>query len=223
MRPERFEELQRFAFKTIYSEPEEGNFHSRLIGQMIEKFVAHFQLQPLSFIADLGCGQGQFMDEMKERGFSNLRGITLSDDDFEASSAKGHRVVKGDFSDLPFENNIVDLLWCRHCLEHSPFPYFSLLEFNRVLRINGFLYVEVPAPDNDRIHENNSNHFSILGKTMWLSLFERSGFRCEDGESIRFNLPQANGKDFYKEHYYVFILRKVKNVLLESPSISGAH
>jgi ubiquinone/menaquinone biosynthesis C-methylase UbiE len=80
-----------------------------------------------------------------------------------------------DQSFLDFDDASFDLLWARHVLEHSFMPHYTLTEFRRVLRPGGIMYLEVPAPDT-LLHERNPNHYSVLGKTMWTALLERSGF-----------------------------------------------
>ena len=74
-------------------------------------------------------------------------GVTLNAADVEACQRQGYRVLEMDQSFLDFPDEQFDLVWCRHCLEHSIFPYFTLHEFRRVLKPGGWLYVEVPAPD----------------------------------------------------------------------------
>jgi SAM-dependent methyltransferase len=101
----------------------------------------------------------------------------------------------------------VDLLFCRHSLEHSPFPYITLIEYNRVLKPCGVLYVEVPAPDCELAHERNRNHFSIMGRQMWLSLLERTGFDVEWHE-YEFPVNFADDRGTVQERYYIFVCRR---------------
>jgi SAM-dependent methyltransferase len=98
-------------------------------------------------------------------------------------------------------------LFCRHSLEHSPFPYITLIEYNRVLKPRGVLYVEVPAPDCELAHEKNRNHFSIMGRQMWLSLLERTGFDVEWHE-YEFPLQFEDDRGTAKEQYYIFVCRR---------------
>ena len=39
-----------------------------------------------------------------------------------------------DQSFLDFADDYFDFVWCRHCLEHSIFPYFTLQEIYRVIK-----------------------------------------------------------------------------------------
>jgi len=159
----------------IYSEGT-SPMHETGTRDSIERFIDPLRLPEDSCVLDLGCGPGYFLDLMRDRGYHDITGITLSRDDAAMCQHKGHQVRLADMNFLPERDETVDLLWCRHGLEHSPFPYFSLIEYNRVLRPGGVLYVEVPQPDCDRPHETNPNHYSIMGRAMWLSLLQRTGF-----------------------------------------------
>ena len=75
-------------------------------------------------------------------------------------------MVEADFAFLDFPDAAFDLVWCRHALEHSAFPLFTLTEIYRVLRPKGLVYVEALAPETACHHERNPNHYSVLGKDM---------------------------------------------------------
>lgn len=195
---------------TVYNEGP-SMLHETATKDVIEKFIDPLNVPKDAYIVDLGCGPGYFLDNMKQRGYTNITGITLSPADIDLARSKGHRVERRDLNFLPEADCSVDMLFSRHSLEHSPFPYITLLEYNRVLKPNGILYVEVPAPDCDRRHEYNKNHFSILGKQMWLSLFERTGF-AGTWSDLGFDLVNSNTNETFHESYYVFVLRRTKPV-----------
>jgi len=204
----KFARYRALALASVYSEPEDGNFHSTLIPQMARLFLPRFQLAPDATLIDIGCGQGLFLEEAARMGFTQVTGVTLSPEDAAACRAKGLRVERCDFSDLPWcADGSVDLVWCRHALEHSPYPLFSLYEFNRVCRAGGLVYVEVPAPDGARQHERNPNHHSVLGATMWTALLERAGFQLVTSD--RFTLQLESNGQAIPETYLLFVAMKV--------------
>ena len=112
MTPEKFERYLKLARSTVYSEPEDGNFHNALIKQAVQTFVPLFGLPDTPFVLDAGCGPGVFMDEMRGAGFQSLWGVTLSQDDVDACRRKGHGCTLGDISDLDDVDETVDLVWC---------------------------------------------------------------------------------------------------------------
>ena len=177
----------------VYAEPPTPG-HTLLTARMAEE-VAKL-LQEGATIIDVGCGQGPALDWFTARGF-NIMGTSLCDEDIEVCRANGHDVVKCDMhhlEDIP--SRIMDCVWARHVLEHSPIPLLALREFHRVLKIGGILYAEQPGPDTACQHDcSNSNHYSVLGGRAWQSLIERSGFEILSGQELHLNTPA--GPDVY--------------------------
>jgi hypothetical protein len=89
------------------------------------------------------------------------------------------------------------------------------MEYNRILKQGGHLYIEVPQPDCDRKHEWNSNHYSILGASQLAALLVRCGFEIAKFNNFEFDLKlgrvDAEGKEIVdREKYYCIIARKSK-------------
>jgi SAM-dependent methyltransferase len=182
----------------VYDEGESG-YHKDLTRQVVEQVIDKLELPKASKILDLGCGPGYFLDEMKTRGYTNMVGVTLSPGDIALCESKGHTIKKYDLSFLPqqdgYDDESVDFIFLRHALEHSLWPYISLMEYNRVLRQFGKIYIEVPAPDCDRKHEWNLNHYSILGKEQLIALLHRAGFDVNMFNTIEFDLQVGTKED----------------------------
>lgn len=202
----------------IYDEGE-SQFHKQLTTQVTETYVDPLNLPKDAKILDLGCGPGYFLDEMKNRGYTNTVGVTLSPGDVEICEGKGHTIKKYDLSFLPqvdgYYDESVDFIFLRHALEHSPYPIFSLMEYNRVLKQGGKIYIEVPAPDCDRKHEYNLNHYSILGANQLGALLIRCGFNIDKFNNLEFDLnmpdPEKEGETkVAKEKYYCVIATKAR-------------
>ena len=84
----------------IYDEGD-SPFHKDLTRQVVETYVDPLELPKDSKILDLGCGPGYFLDEMKERGFEDVLGVTLSPGDIKICEEKGHKTKGYDLSFLP--------------------------------------------------------------------------------------------------------------------------
>jgi SAM-dependent methyltransferase len=200
---------------------DEGNsqMHDNLTKQVITKYIDPLNLPKNTKILDLGCGPGYFLDGMKERGYTDLVGVTLSPGDIKLCEDKGHIIKKYDLSFLPqsdgYFDESVDFIFLRHALEHSPYPIFSLMEYNRVLKQGGKIYIEVPAPDCDRKHEWNLNHYSILGQNQLAALLVRCGFDINLFENLAFELNSIDSADptktvAAKETYYCIVATKAR-------------
>lgn len=198
-----FERLQAFLDRLqsdTYPEPP-AEPHNTITRNMVERIVQTCALPAGAKVLDVGCGQGTALGLFERHGYSTV-GVTLNSEDSAICRAKGFTVLQMDQSFLDFPAAEFDLVWCRHCLEHSIFPYFTLAGFERVLKPGGWLYVEVPAPDTSCRHQSNRNHYSVLGKSMWLDLIGRAGFQLVAATEIDFTT--LSGPDVY----WVFLGRK---------------
>ena len=190
--------------------------HDSLTKQILEKYIDPLNIPKDAAILDLGCGPGYFLDGMKTRGYTNLTGVTLSPGDVAICESNGHTIKKFDLSFLPqaqgYYDESVDFIFLRHALEHSPYPIFSLMEYNRVLKQFGKIYIEVPAPDCDRKHEYNLNHYSILGENQLAALLTRTGFNIDQFNNLEFDIngvnPDTNEPFVAREHFYCIVATK---------------
>jgi SAM-dependent methyltransferase len=203
---------------------EEGDsqMHSSLTKQIVKTYIDPMELPKDAHILDLGCGPGYFLDEMKERGYTNVTGVTLSPGDQKTCTDKGHTIKGYDLTFLPqkdgYYDESVDFIFLRHALEHSPYPIFSLMEYNRVLKQGSKIYIEVPAPDCERKHEYNLNHYSILGHTQLAALLTRCGFNIDSFNNFEFDLASPDPADpdnpdkkiQMKEQYYCIVATKAR-------------
>jgi SAM-dependent methyltransferase len=198
----------------IYDEGE-SQYHKDLTKQVVETYFDPLELPKDSKILDLGCGPGYFLDEMQKRKFTNVIGVTLSPEDIRLCESKGHVIKPYDISFLPqdegYFDESVDFIFLRHTLEHSPYPIFSLMEYNRILKQSAKIYIEVPQPDCDRRHEYNLNHYSIFGHNQLLALLHRTGFDIDKFNNLEFDLnvkTEDGNTKTVKEKFYCILATK---------------
>ena len=152
--------------ETAYTEPR-LEWHETLIDSAFKTFVKNGSFKDA---LDVGFGTGYSLGKFKELGI-NATGITIDEQEVTAANALGYNVRLMDMAFLDFPDNSFDLVWCRHAIEHSPMPVIALLEFYRVLKVNGFMYIEVPSDQG--IHLENTNHYSMLSDGAWQNLFQK--------------------------------------------------
>ncbi len=176
----------------------ESIVHTNITREQLQRVTQRFDLSPDARILDVGCGQGPALDALREMGFS-ATGITINEDDLSVCRDKGHDVRNMDQSFLDFPSASFDLVWARHCVEHSIMPFFTLSGFSRVLKPRGHLYLEVPAPGTACKHEENLNHYSVLTRNGWRSLLLRSGFSVEAENTVGLTTPAG------PDEYFIFL------------------
>jgi SAM-dependent methyltransferase len=205
---------------------EEGDslFHKDLTTQIVKQYIDPLEIAKNAKILDLGCGPGYFLDEMRERGYTDITGVTLSPGDIKICEDKGHSTKAYDLTFLPqkdgYYDESVDFIFLRQALEHSPYPIFSLMEYNRVLKQGSQIYIEVPAPNSERKHEWNLNHYSVFGEQQLAALLDRCGFVINSFDNFEFdlNVPTDNSMPIIpgdsstytivKEKYYCLVATK---------------
>tara|TARA_Y100001938_G_C8075012_1_gene425479 strand:- start:1060 stop:1707 length:648 start_codon:yes stop_codon:yes gene_type:complete len=207
-RVKKIEEFLERVASEVYSEPD-SPMHKNMIDHVVEELVKNQLGEDKEVkILDIGCGQGYMMKKFKENGFSNLTGITLSQEDVDATINRGFPCQKMDQSFMSFEDESFDFVVSRHCLEHSPFPYLTLLEYFRICKPKGRVYVEMPAPENHRVLEAIPNHYSLMGSRMWESLMDRAGWGILLSSKFGVKLNDLNTGESFDEINQFFILEK---------------
>ena len=198
----------------LYDEGE-SELHKKITEEVITTYIEPLKLKKDSNILDIGCGYGYFLDMMKAKGYTNMTGITLSEVNAKLARERGHNIKEYDPTFIPqsdgFIDESTDFIFLRHTLHHSPYPVFSLVEYNRLLKQFGKLYIEVPAPDCDRKHEFNNAIYSILGKTQLVALLTRTGFKVDTFNEIEFTLTsktEDGDEQNDTERYYCIVATK---------------
>lgn len=213
---DRLNQFLDIAYSTVYHEPTTPNFHSVLIDTFYNDIFKPLNLNKDAKILDVGCGSGYFLSKLNNDGYTDALGLTYDNADIEECKKINVNAIKQDFTFTTFDDHSFDFIWCRHALEHSVWPFFTLLEFNRLLKLDAMAYIEVPAPDLQKEHEKNENHFSILGERMWRELFIRAGFKVSFFKDYHLEVRENfehNIEVSFKEIYYLFLIQKVANII----------
>ena len=211
--------LEKFLEKVkleVYSEPD-SQMHMNMIDKIIPDLVKNqISDEKKQKILDIGCGQGYALTKFKEAGYTNLTGITMSQEDVDETIKRGFKCENMDQSFMTFEDNTFDFLFSRHCLEHSPFPYFTLMEYLRVCKPGGKAYIEMPAPNNIRPLETIPNHYSIMDTKMYIALMLRVGWTILVASDFVIKLTDKNNPDKpFDEKNLIFVIQKLTKEQLE--------
>lgn len=105
-------------------------------------FVSQYQVG--GRLLDIGCATGEFLKEMRAKGFE-VQGVELNSS--AATIAKdvyGLKVFVGPLAEFKAPEGTFDVITMWDVLEHLPSPYTSLQQIYQWLRGGGYLFLSVP-------------------------------------------------------------------------------
>lgn len=173
----------------------------------IGRLFKDFGLEKDQLVLDVGCGDGRDLLEFERLG-AEPHGLNFLQIDID-KIPKHIPCWLADQSFMPFGNKSFDCVYSRHCLEHSIMPFFTLCEYNRVLKDDGLCYIELPAPDQiGAQHETNPNHYAVMGSKMWECLFVNSGFKVIEKCVADFWDQTDKANEVLIDKWYLYFLRK---------------
>ena len=136
--------------------------------------------------------------------FKNQKNLDYTTLDLESPIAD----IKADICDMPLEDNIFDVVFCNHVLEHIPNDLQAMRELYRVMKPGGWGIFQVPMKtDLAETYEDFSitspeertKHFGQYDHVRWYGLdyFDRLksvGFKLLDAEFIKKITPEEQKK-----------------------------
>ena len=161
-------------------------------------------------ILEVGSNDGSFLNQLKAYGYENLVGIEPSESLSRIANQKGLKTINRFFNiesaqDIISNFGQVDMVICRHTLEHVPNPQELLDAMHLVCNENCRLLIEVPDAshmfDNVLGHEVWDEHLNYFTKETLAELVRSAGFKSFDIQSW----------DFRGTKNLILIARKLEN------------
>ena len=125
-------------------------------------------------ILDMACGDGVGLKTFKKLKFTNITGVEFNSQKAKKALIYGYPVEQYDMHKLKFGNDVFDIAYSSHTLEHSYQPSQAIGELHRVLKPKGLLYVVLPYPDNS--HPNDKAHGAK---------YELGTYQDDDGKAVK--------------------------------------
>jgi SAM-dependent methyltransferase len=133
---------------------------------------------------DVGCGRGEWMELLKEHGYTKATGVDSNRAMADQCRERGFQVAVEDAVDhlAGLKKGSLDVITGFHVIEHLPFErLMSLLsECYRLLRAGGMIIFETPNPDNLIVAAKNfytdPTHINPLPSVLTSFLAEHAGF-----------------------------------------------
>ena len=167
-------------------------------------------------ILDLGCDNCEWAEN---EGYTkhDYVGLDIDEKALKIAKSNGHSVMKHDLEGgvLPFKDNIFDVVLAKDVLEHI-YSFIDITkEINRVLKLNGKLFVSVPAEFSFILWDDYTHKraFSVRGIT---SLLCDCGFHIDSldkivGNALSLRLINLIYPRLATQSYFVWC-HKIKNV-----------
>jgi SAM-dependent methyltransferase len=106
-------------------------------------------------------------------------------------------------TEIPFENEIFDLVICNHVLEHIPNDLDAMKEIYRVLKAGSLALLQVPISNNSKITEEDFSITEPSDREKYYGQFDHVRLYGQDYidrlNSVGFNVDRVNiSKDYEK-------------------------
>lgn len=119
---------------------------------LINWFTKLIKYNRIEKILDIGCGIGNLIDVLRKYYLNaKIIGIDLSDESLETAKNRFRNFNNIEFkvgriSDIPIENESIDLVTCTEVLEHLNLEEFynGFKEVSRILKKKGFFLATIP-------------------------------------------------------------------------------
>lgn len=138
-------------------------------------------------ILDVGCGEGEFLVEMRSLGWS-VTGIDPSADAVATARARGVPALRGTLAERSLESGSLDAITFRLALEHVRNPAAALTECRRALKPRGVIWIATPSLEaeahrvfgRDWIHLEPPRHAVLYTVSALSRLLSSVGFEVVD-------------------------------------------
>ena len=124
----------------------------------------------VKLVADIGCGRGIFFEILQQKGLQVI-----------VNSKKSPFIVRGTCDNIPFADNLFDVVFCLDVLEHIPEVLISdsLKELHRISK----KYLIISAASHEDIVDNLKVHVSVKAYLEWEKIISRY-FKIVSAEMI---------------------------------------
>jgi SAM-dependent methyltransferase len=182
-----------------------SNYIKKLVDQ---KFLNSSDLK----ILNVGCGPGRSSQYLSN--FGEVTSVEYDKDCCEFASEKtGLKIINGSITELPFQDQLFDLVCAFDVIEHVEDDYLAVSEMKRVAKNDGVLLITVPAFMSLWNHHDVINHH-----------FRR--YRSKEIEKL-FD-KEKNGNKIFVSYFNfilflpIYIVRQLSNLLISDKKRPGS-
>jgi hypothetical protein len=154
------------------------------------------------FILDIGCGDGYAMQKLIDLEYENVQGLTLHKEELDICKAKDLTVHHMNYNFSELMKGFFNIVWMRQSLQFSFQPFYTMLELNRIMRLHGWVYIEVPDTSNEGVP------LGTLHRETYERIFKSAGFEIVQSDNMTLSVGDVS------ESHNFFALTKRANVSL---------
>ena len=138
-----------------------------------------------SRVLDVGCGNGEFLDRVRQFCRCQVNGVDTSGNAVLCAKKQyGLDVFQGEILAAPFEEKSFDLITAWSCIEHMNNPAQAVKKMFALCKPGGFLFIKTPNYDSfaaklfkDKwYHLDCPRHLYIFSPSTITALLEKCGF-----------------------------------------------
>lgn len=185
----------------------------KIISNYVKKLIRDKHLPEKEIkILNLGCGPGRSSQYLSK--FGKVTSIEYDKDCCEFASEKtGLEIINGSITELPFSNQVFDLVCAFDVIEHVEDDQLAVLEMKRVAKNGAVLLITVPAFMSLWSHHDVINHH-----------FRR--YRINEIEDL-FN-KQSDGNKIFVSYFNfilftpIYIIRQFSNLFISDEKRPGS-
>ena len=229
---EYYSRFYRFDYQGARNEPRIRHLRKRQIEAANRAEVIHSVLRPGSRTLDFGCGSGELVGQLVDRGHDAFGFEPGESYSRYAQTFLGNRIQSQSWRDVDYDQRF-DLVSCFHVLEHLCDPLGAMQKMVEWTAPNGLIYIEVPdmahAGKTKGIasfhfaHVTGFNHHNLLVAGAMVGLrpkkvvtetgimFEHGNFEDVDAEAEKGSaLTEAvYGENRTRTYFFRYIARKI--------------
>jgi SAM-dependent methyltransferase len=136
-------------------------------------------------ILDVGCGDGEVLEELQKRGLWELWGLDFNEGVIKTAKKKGLRVYAGTIESVRLPKDYFDLIIMNHLVEHLENPLGTMRRARELLRKGGFVVGQLPNIDcweyplfgEKWAGFHIPRHLQMFSKKTLGVLFQKAGFK----------------------------------------------
>jgi len=151
-------------------------------------------------LLDIGCGEGDFLEMAKARGW-DCRGVDISEEFARHAISRGLDVAAGNFEEMALSKDHFDAVVMYASLEHVIDPRKYLTQAGRIMKSNSVLYIKVPNEGsplfyigdlyNRLMSRRETTHLSVFHSPFHLYGFNKKSL-CSILDSLGFRILKLN-------------------------------